>query len=394
MSIEIRLDQDEMIAWRRHFHRHPELSNQERATSEFILERLKEFGLEAEQEREGFGVIGRLDTGRSGPGAAFRADMDALPIQDAKLVSYSSLSDGVCHACGHDGHMAILLGVAKVLSRQRDRLSGRLVFLFQPSEELLPGGALRMIENGCLEGVDRIYGLHLSNSMETGFLSTVPGPMMASSEFFLLELTGKGGHGAIPEAAIDPIVATAQAVVLLQTIVSRTVSPLDPAVLTVGSIHGGTANNIIAEKVELSGTFRCFSAATSEKIKQKMHDQLQGLCTACGTQYALKFLPGFPSLSNHKQAVKEWHEAAGKLFPPSRMLTQEKVMLGEDFGRYLEKVPGCYFFLGCRKPGEIEVIHHHHPLFDMDENALEIGASLLVQLAFDRCGIREEGYHA
>ena len=385
MSKSVLINLDEMIAWRRHFHMYPELSGNEKNTAFYVMKLLTEFGLEGEICAGGCGVIGRLKTGRSGPGIAFRADMDALPVTDKKNVPYRSKVVGVCHACGHDGHIAILLGAARTLSRMRSELSGEIIFIFQPSEEKLPGGALEMIRDGCLKGVDKIFGLHVNNSMTVGRISTTAGPMMASSDFFELEIRGRGGHGAMPEAAIDPIMVSAQIINQFQTIISRMISPLEPSVLTVGSIHAGATNNVIAEKVNMKGTLRCFNTEIAEKIKKHMRELLEGICKGYGTEYDLNFAIGFPPLINCETETTEFLYAARKIISETDIIIQDKVMLGEDFGRYLEQVSGCYFFIGSRNPDTESYFCNHHPEFDIDEKVLGIGARILVQLSLDYC---------
>ncbi len=376
-----------MIGWRRYFHMNPELSNHEKNTSEVIAELLAGFGLEVKKGIGGYGVVGKIKTGRQGPGIALRADMDALALNDPKKVPYRSRVEGVTHACGHDGHMAILLGVAEALSEIHCELKGELTFVFQPSEELLPGGAVRMIDEGCLEGVDSIYGFHLVNSMTVGQAATTSGPMMASSDFFDLTIHGKGGHGAVPEESIDPVIIAAQVLNQFQTIISRQISPLEPAVLSIGSIHGGTANNIIPDKVDLKGTFRCFNETTAVRIKKQMNDILEGICKGYGSKFTLKFPEGFPLLSNSQKQTALLLEAARGVIAETDILVQDRVMISEDFGNYLRHVPGCYMFIGSRNPGSQEFYGNHHPKFDIDENALEIGAQVLIRLVMENCSV-------
>ena len=364
---------------------YPELSGSEKDTTVYIMKQLKGFGLEAEICSDGCGVTGRLKTGNPGPGIALRADIDALPIMDVKNVPYRSKVAGVCHACGHDAHIAILLAVAKILSRIRSEMKGEIVFIFQPSEELLPGGAIKMIRDGCLNGVNKIFALHVSNSMTVGQIAVNPGPMMASSDFFDLEIQGRGGHGATPEVTIDPILISTQVISQFQTIISRIISPLEPTVLTIGSIHGGATNNVIADKVSIKGTFRCFNIATAEKIKNKMREMLEGICKGYGSKFHLEFANGFPPVINHKAETAELVQSAKKVIQEKDILIQEKIMLAEDFSRYLECVPGSYFFIGSRNPSEDSYFSNHHPEFDIDEKVLEVGAKILGQLVLDYC---------
>lgn len=376
---------DEIITWRRNFHMYPELSGNEKETAAYIMKQLNEFGLMTEICADGCGVIGRLKTGKPGPGIALRADIDALPITDVKNVPYRSKVEGVCHACGHDAHIAILLAVAKTLSQIRSDLKGEIVFIFQPSEEMLPGGAIKMIRDGCLNGVGKIFALHVSNSLTVGQIAVNPGPMMASSDFFDLEIQGRGGHGATPEVTIDPILISTQVISQFQTIISRMVSPLEPTVLTIGSIHGGATNNVIADKVSIKGTVRCFNATTAEKIRNKMREMLEGICKGYGSKFLLEFANGFPPVINHEAETAELVRSAKKVIQEKDILIQGKIMLAEDFSRYLERVPGCYFFIGSRNPSEDSYFSNHHPEFDIDEKVLEVGARILGQLVLDYC---------
>ncbi|HEY2493984.1 MAG TPA: amidohydrolase, partial [Paenibacillus sp.] len=263
--------QPKMVEWRRYLHRHPELSYCEQNTAEFVATKLRELGIEVQTNfGGGYGVVGLLKGGKRGKRIALRADMDALPIQDQKKCEYSSEVDGVMHACGHDGHTSILLGVASYFSRFQHEIQGEIVFIFQPAEEVCPGGARGMIEGGVLEGVDVIYGIHLWTLLPLGMVGSNGGPLMAAADEFFIDIKGKGGHGGIPHVSIDSVVAGSALVMQLQSIVSRSVDPLQPAVVTVGTIAGGSAQNIIAEQCRITGTVRSFDEDTRWFIRDKI----------------------------------------------------------------------------------------------------------------------------
>lgn len=367
---------------RRELHSWPELGFQEERTRAYLKGKLAELGLQVEER--GGGLTASL---RKGPGktVALRADMDALPIQDAKEVPYASKNPGVCHACGHDGHMAMVLGAAYLL-KEAD-YSGEVRFLFQPAEELPPGGALAMLEAGALQGVDAVFGLHLNPFIPFGAIGVKEGDLMAAADRFVVTILGKGGHGAIPHKSVDAVVTASHAVQALQALASRFTDPLEPLVLTVARIQGGTAFNIIAGEVELEGTVRTFNPSLREQVPKLMERTLKGVTAAYGAEYSFSYTRGYPPLVNHPGETRLVLEAARGLWGREGAIDLVKPLMGsEDFAYFLEKTPGCYFFLGFNR-GE-EGISIHHPRFDIDEEVLPLGARLLEEIALRYLGGR------
>ncbi|XID95241.1 M20 family metallopeptidase [Paenibacillaceae bacterium WGS1546] len=371
----------DMVKWRRHLHRHPELSFQEYATSDMIAGLLEEWGLEVRRGVAGTGIVAKLAGKRPGRAIALRSDIDALPIQDAKSCDYRSAVPGVMHACGHDGHIAELLAVARYYSLHREETAGTRVFLFQPGEELLPGGAIRMIEDGALEGVDAIYGVHLWTPMACGTAATRPGPFMATPDEFEIEIVGRGGHGGLPHESRDALVAGAALVTALQTIVSRNLNPLEAGVLTVGRFESGTANNVIAERSKLSGTIRSFNMEVRSLVRKRLEEIAAHTCAMHGCDFELNYIEGYPPVVNdEKEAARVLRKIAEQL-PDSAGGLSDRVMAGEDFSYYLERKPGCFFFVGAG--GENASSPHHHPGFDIEEQAMLHAARLLIAVADD-----------
>lgn len=370
----------EMIECRRHLHRHPELSFMERQTSEMIVKELTLLGIEVKTGIGGYGVIGIIRGETAGKVVALRADMDALPIQDEKTVEYASQIPGVMHACGHDGHTAILLAIAKYYSQHKQNLKGDIVLIFQPAEEVCPGGALSMIEAGALQDVDVIYGIHLWTPLPLGTVASAPGPMMASSDDFFIDIQGQGGHGGMPHKTVDSVVAAASLVMQLQSVVSRSVDPLDPAVLTIGSIQGGTVQNAIADRCRLAGTVRCFNEATRLSMRDRIYTLVEGTANAYGAKAIVDYTMGYPSLVNHEEEFERFYKVAGNLDGITPEIST-KVMPAEDFSYYLQNVPGCFIFVGAASDEQRTSYPHHHPKFDIDEEAMLHGASLLIAMA-------------
>jgi amidohydrolase len=328
---------DDVVRWRRHLHRHPELSFQERETAAFIADTLTGFGdaLEVERPAEN-SVVAHLRTGRPGPVVALRADIDALPIEEQSGVDFASETPGVMHACGHDGHTAMLLGAARLLAGERERLPGGEVrFLFQPAEELAPGGARDLVAAGAVDGVDFVYGCHLWTPLELGKVTAMPGPFMAASDFFTLAITGRGGHGGLPHLADDTISIAAQVVTNLQHVVGRRVDPLKPAVVTIGAFHAGDAPNVIPGRAELAGTVRSFDPGVRERMPQLVEDVVRGLTSAHGAEYELDYQFGYQPVVNDERAT-ELVRAATR---PDELTDLEPIMGGDDFSAYLAEVP-------------------------------------------------------
>ncbi|MBW1717767.1 MAG: amidohydrolase, partial [Deltaproteobacteria bacterium] len=293
---------------------------------------------------------------------------------------YISQNPGITHACGHDGHMAIIMGAAKILSQMKDRFSGKVVFLFQPSEERIPGGAKLMIEEGALEGVDAIFGLHLWQNLATGIVGVVKGPMMAQPDAFSITIKGKGGHGSMPQQTVDPILVASQLVVNVQSIVSRSIDPLKPVVVSFGTIKGGTIYNIIPEKVTLTGTVRSFDADVQKLTEQRLRKITQKTCETYGATAELKYDIGYASLVNDAGMVDFVEKITAKTLGKERIRHIEPVMGGEDFAYYLKKVPGAFLFFGM---GDGTQYPHHHPGFDIDEKALPEATYLMTALALE-----------
>ena len=375
---EIKNIKDEIYAIRRHFHRYPELSFKEFNTAETISQHLDNLGISHKKGVGKTGIVGEINFG-PGPTIALRADMDALPIQEENNLDYKSLNDGVMHACGHDGHMAILLGAANALSKNSKLKKGTVRFIFQPAEEGL-GGAKYMIEDGCLDKVDEIYGLHLWNYQLYGEVGIKDGPVMASADLFDIEVSGKGGHGATPQGTVDAIVVASNLVTMLQTIVSRNTNPLESTVLSIGKIKGGHNFNIISDKVHMSGTTRSYTEENRKMIKQRMKEVVEGVSKSFGADIKLNYKDGYPPTVNHSSQVEKVLEAASSIVA-SGAKNPYLSMGGEDFSYYLQNKPGCFFFVGSA-PNENEILStpHHCSHFNIDERALLVGASVYLNL--------------
>lgn len=370
----------QLVEWRRDFHQFPELAFQETRTGERIRTILQDLPLEVRSPVARTGVVAILRGARPGKRIALRADMDALPLEEQTNQPFKSRISGVAHACGHDAHMAMVLGAARLLSAQREAIAGEVVFLFQPSEEVLPGGAPQMIAEGALEGVAEIFGLHVLPLLPVGAVGLRRGPTMATPSDLTFVVEGVGGHAALPHRAIDPIPLAAQLVMALQTIVSRRTDPLQPVVLSITSIRGGETYNVIPTQVELKGTLRTLSLEVREAIDAEILALARGVVEGQGGKLHYRHERGYPVLVNHATSVERvarvaqgWLNVVDSL-PP--------IMAGEDFAYYLERVPGAFAFLGCAGEGT-PCFMNHHPCFDLDESCLPLGAALLASLALD-----------
>ncbi|MHA6532521.1 amidohydrolase [Paenibacillus sp. BAC0078] len=375
----------DMVEWRRHLHRHPELSYQEKETSAFVAAKLAEFGIEVVKSKAGYGLTGILKGKQPGKTVVLRADMDALAITEENGREYASQNNGVMHACGHDGHTAMLLAAAAYYSGKRETLQGELRFLFQPAEEICPGGALGMIAEGVLEGANAVYGLHLWTPFPFGTVASAPGPLMASADEFFIDIIGKGGHAGTPHRTVDSIVAAAALVTELQSIVSRSVDPLQPAVVSVGTIQGGSAQNIVAERCRITGTVRAFDEDTRYLLRRRIEEIAAGTAAAYGAEVNVDYLMGYPPLVNDEAEFKRFLRVAPEALGDSVALVQmEKIMPAEDFAYYVKEIPGCFIFVGAGNPDKDAVYPHHHSKFDFDEDAMLYGAKLLIAMA-DSC---------
>lgn len=372
----------DMVKWRRHLHRHPELSFHEFETSKMIADLLESWGLEVRRGVAGTGVTARLTGALPGRNVALRADIDALPIADEKACEYASSVPGVMHACGHDAHIAQLLAVARYYSLNRDKTEGSRLFLFQPAEETLPGGAVSMVAEGVLEGIDAIFGVHLWSPLPYGVVATRPGPIMACPDEFEVEIVGRGGHAGLPHESADALVTGAALVTALQTIVSRSVNPLDAAVLSVGQLHAGTANNVIAERCRLSGTVRSFTPETRSLVRRRLEEVVAHVCRMHGTEYQFRYFEGYPPVVNDEAEAARVLAVAAEVLPDCRTAVGERIMAGEDFSYYLKEKPGCFIFVGAGAEDGSSA-PHHHPRFDVDERAMLVAARLLTAVADD-----------
>lgn len=368
----------QIVAWRRHFHQYPELSFHEEKTPTMIVNILQE--LEMDEIRTGVGgrgVVATLRGGLPGRTVAIRADFDALPIQDQKDVPYKSTVPGVMHACGHDAHTAELLGLATILAKHREQIPGTIRFIFQHAEEELPGGAVAMVADGAVDGVDAIFGVHLWSMIPVGRAGIAAGPIMANADDFTIEVKGKGGHGAIPQETVDSIVIGSQIVTNLQTIASRNVSPLDSVVVTVGTFHAGDNFNVIADTCRLTGTVRTFLPKVRDRAEQRLKEIAEGAAAMLGGRATVEYTRGYPAVINTEaEAAIAW-EAAIDTFGPECVERMEPMMGGEDFSYYLQKVPGAFLFVGAGNPEKGATWPHHHPRFDIDEKAMSYASELL-----------------
>ena len=383
---EIKDIEKNIIDWRRDFHRYPELGFDEHRTSKIIGEALKEMGLAPQMNVGKTGVTADLTFGE-GPTIALRADMDALPMQEASGLDFSSKHDGVMHACGHDGHMAMLLGAAKVLTQNGDSFNGTVRFIFQPAEEGA-GGARYMIEDGCLDGVDEIYGIHVWNYQPVGEVGITDGPVLAAADMFEINIKGIGGHGAAPQGTIDAVVVASHLVQALQTIVSRNTNPLESTVVTIGTINGGHNFNIIADEVTLSGTARAYTEENRNLIKTRMTEIIDGVAKTFGAEISFDYEDGYPPTINHTDPVNKVLKAAERVVGEKAGMPYLS-MGGEDFSYYLQKIPGCFFFVGSA-PNDQKLFEtpHHCSHFTMDERALLVGPSIYLNLVDDLLGIK------
>lgn len=372
-----------MIEMRRYFHQHPELSFHEVHTPKKIAEYLTALGVEVQTEVGGRGVVGLIRGGMPGKTVALRADFDALPIQDAKDVAYKSTVPGVMHACGHDAHTTILLSVAKVLSEMKEELHGNVVLIHQFAEEIVPGGAKPMIEAGCLDGVDAIFGTHVWSTIPVGEIGYKSGAFMAGADGFYIDIIGKGGHGALPHNSIDPIIIGTSIVQQLQQIVSRRIDPLKPAVLTVATFHAGDAFNVIPTTAKITGTVRTFDAEVQEAMIKHMHSIVATTCENAGATFKFQYDKGYPAVINHQAETDLLVKNAALIIGEDNVKEVPPSMAAEDYAYYLQKVPGTYFFTGAGNK-EAGITHpHHHEKFDIDEKSMLIAAKILAATAID-----------
>lgn len=376
---------EEMITTRRYLHQHPEVSYKEFETTKFIKSKLDELGIPYESPLE-TGCVGIIEGGKKSDRViALRADIDALAMTEEGSFkqNFFSKNEGVAHCCGHDAHTSNLLGVAKILMELKNEIEGTVLLVFQPGEEKLPGGGKLLCDTGFLQSkkVDVIYGLHTSPSHKPGTVATRVGELMASPDEIDIEIIGKGGHAARAHEAIDPIVMAAQFINAAQTIVSRSIDPTESAVVTIGKIEGGTAHNIIPEKVKLSGTVRTFSEETKNLIEKRLHSLLKGITEASGGSYTLEYRRGYPAVINSEQEAQKVLESTKELFGSDAAIELDRPsMAGEDFAFYQEHFPGAFFFVGSGSEDSESTYVWHHPKYNVDDRFFLTAAPLMASL--------------
>jgi amidohydrolase len=379
----LNVPRDELVRYRRHFHAHPELSLVEHETAAFIEAELRT--RDFDQIRTGIGGTGILATlrgGKPGPVTMLRADMDALPMDEVADVPYRSTVPGAMHSCGHDAHMAILLAAARALARMREEVVGTIVFCFQPGEEG-HGGARLMIEDGALENphVDRCFALHMFSGLEVGKIGIRDGAFFASSDRFDIVLRGKGGHGAMPQFSVDPIVGAAHLVTMLQTIASREIAPKDPVVITVGKLHAGTTHNVIPDEAHLIGTARTLDDEVRRSLPERLERMIEGVCDAMRLDYEFEYHWGYPPTINDREMNDVVRRVGARVLGTGNVVDpQDYAMWSEDMSYFMNERPGAYFLLGVRSD-EIGFYPQHSARFDIDERALETGFLMTTGLA-------------
>ena len=372
------IDKDLLIKWRRLLHMHPEISGNERDTANYVADILEEMGLDVKRSIAGYGVLATLAGDPQKKCVALRADMDALPIEEKNTCIYRSQRPGWMHACGHDAHMAMVLGAAKMLKENPP--GGTIKFIFQPREEKPPGGARDMVAAGVLNdpAVDAVFGTHITNEYPLGTVALFDGVVMAVSDDFHLSIVGKGGHGASPHQAVDTIAVTAQVINALQNIQSRRIDPTEPVVLTVGTISGGTAPNIIPERVEMSGTLRCLNTDVRDMVMEYLYDTLQGITSAWGAAYELDYAYGYPPVVNDQKLNQILAEAIIKAGAKIEIM-ERPLLAGEDFSYYGKEAPAAFFFTGSGSERFYQPWHHN--CFDIEEDAMIFGAKTMAMAA-------------
>ncbi|HEY4392139.1 MAG TPA: M20 family metallopeptidase [Paenibacillus sp.] len=372
----------ELIAFRRDLHRHPELSLQESETAAKVAKRLSQLGINYRSGIGGYGIVAEMKGEQPGPTIALRADMDALPIHEESGLEFASTRPGIMHACGHDAHTTILLGAAELLVSKK--IKGTVRFLFQGAEEI-NAGAKAMIEQGALDGVDEIYGLHNLPTLSAGLTATRYGSLMGSVDRIEIHLEGRGGHGAIPDQSIDPVVCASNIVMALQSIVSREVSPFDPVVVTIGSIKSGEANNVIPHYAKMTGTIRTFDAKIQKQIPERIERIVKQIAEGYKCKAGLKYIEQTPVLINHEECNRHVEQVIDRTIGAERRIEAPPTLAGEDFSVYLQHVPGCFFWLGSGPAIDAGSAYGlHHPRYELNEDCISLGASLLAAIAWQK----------
>lgn len=379
---------DYMVQVRRHLHKNPEVSFKEYDTTEFILHELKKIGIETVRPLE-TGCIGVIEGRKPGPAIALRADIDALAMDEEGGAKQEFMSErpGAAHCCGHDAHTANLLGTAKILKEMEADIAGKVVLVFQPAEEKLPGGGRMMRDSGILQkhGVEEIYGLHMNPNYAPGQIAVKPGAFMACTVEFVIAVIGKGGHAATPHLTIDPIVLAAQIITQFQSIISRSLDPTEPAIITVGKIQAGSAFNVIPARAEMIGTVRAFSMETARLIKKRMEEIIKSTTEGAGGAYQFEFNEGYPAVVNDVNCTRRLEETARIVLGDDNVIKLERPMMaGEDFAFYQEEFPGAFFFLGSGSDDAESKWSWHHPCYNIDERVFLAGPALLAGLVLGR----------
>jgi amidohydrolase len=372
----------QVVDWRRHMHRHAELSFKEFDTADFLEGELRQIaGLRLERPTA-TSLVARLQGGLPGKVLAIRADIDALPLQDQKTCDYASQRAGAMHACGHDGHAAMLLGAARLLAGMRDQLPGEVRFFFQHAEEQHPGGAQQMVDAGVMDGVDQIIAAHVMSTVDTGRIVVLDGPTLASSDRFVLRVQGKGGHAATPDRCIDPIFIGSQIVANLQVIVARNTDAHDALIVSVTRFHAGTAFNVIPDSAELSGSVRCYAPEVRDAVPGRIERIARGVAEAHGATIELDYVRGYRPVVNDPAVAGALRAAVQQALPEIPLHTMNPLPNSEDFSAFTVKTPGAYALIGARSAAKGIRHPHHHPHFDFDEDALEHGVRMFVAAPF------------
>lgn len=383
---ELEENYEETVAMRRHLHQYPEPSFEEKETAAYIASTLRSFGITDIKENvgNGYGLVAKIVGGHPGPTIAFRADFDALRIQEENDVPYKSKNAGVMHACGHDSHTATLLSVAKVLANSADDLHGNVVLIHQNAEEVLPGGAKSMVEAGAMADVDYVFGQHVQSLLEAEKIGYTPGYAMAAADFFNITIQGKGGHGAYPHDTVDSVIIATKIVDALQTLVSRAVNPLHPAVVTVSTIQaGGEANNIIADTALIRGTVRTYHEEARETIQREMAVMAESVAAMYHGKSNLTYVRGYDAVYNHPEETSRFVALMKETFGEENVLEREPTMGGEDFGYFSKVRPGTFFNVGAFNPDYEATFPHHHPRFNIDEKAMLVAGKAFLAIASD-----------
>lgn len=378
-SIEKLLPQ--VVSWRRQLHMHPEIANQEVQTSQLVASVLEAADIQVTRYPESTAVVGTLVGGRPGRTIALRADMDALPVQEESGLDFSSQVAGKMHACGHDMHVSNLLGVASLLAANREQVPGTVKFIFQPAEEGGNSGALQLVAAGVMEGVEKIFGLHMQPELPTGQISVTPGYCTSNSDGAVVTIIGKGGHGAHPEATVDAIVVGAEVIGALQTIASRNLAAQQAGVVTVGTFHAGTVRNIIAEQAEMQLSLRSLTKETQLLLRDRIEQLVQGITAAHGASCKFDYQYGYPAVFNHEAAVSELLSVATPILGEANVIVNPLAsMVGEDFAYYAEKAPGVLFWLGARVPADEPAYPLHNPKVRFNEDCLKLGMEIMLSV--------------